>query len=163
MQSPHEVVLYSPAAQAYAAGYALHGELNLPLETYTSRLICIVKNHSGETPLPEGSLAVFGRLHTNDLYLWIACANGSETAWERFWTIYQKHVRAVANSVSQPRSDARDLADSILSHLYLDDRSGRSRIGSYEGLSPLAGWLRSVIDHKATEERERKCNQFERL
>jgi RNA polymerase sigma-70 factor, ECF subfamily len=45
----------------------------------------------------------------------------------------------------------------------LPDRSGRSRIASYDGRSSLATWLRVIICHSAINERARKSNNMTRL
>jgi len=44
---------------------------------------------------------------------------------------------------------AHDLADNILADLFLPDRSGNSRIVSYDGRSSLSTWLRVVISNRA--------------
>lgn len=93
----------------------------------------------------------------------VACGEGADVAWDHFWAIYERRIWETANSVSRSRSEASDVADNILAHLYLPDRSGRSRIASFDGRCSLEAWLRCVINHKAIEDRELKWNSIERL
>jgi RNA polymerase sigma-70 factor (ECF subfamily) len=99
-------------------------------------------------------------LHTNDLYLALACARGSEAAWNRFTLMYSRYIQSAATFVTPPSSTPTEIADNVLVDLFLPGPSGRSRIGSYEGRSSLATWLRVVVTHHAANERERLRNSI---
>jgi RNA polymerase sigma-70 factor len=163
MQSPQEVGLPFLAARAYQIAFTLHGDLSLLLKPYIGHLVAIVNKRLGESPSEGAAFAFVNRLHTDDLYLSVACAHQSESAWNRLSALYGKRIDKIATSVCRRRSVAGELAESILGHIFLPDRSGRSRIASYDGLSSLLTWLRSVISHKATKEGHRKSNSFESL
>jgi RNA polymerase sigma factor (sigma-70 family) len=47
--------------------------------------------------------------------------------------------------------------------LFMPDRSGLSRITSYDGRSSLAQWLRVIVAHRVANERARKANRMEYL
>jgi RNA polymerase sigma factor (sigma-70 family) len=63
--------------------------------------------------------------------------------------------------MSSNTDSAAELADNVLVDLFLPDASGDSRIASYEGRSSLATWLRVIVSHRATNERERLCNNMD--
>src|SRR5260370_41576326 len=52
----------------------------------------------------------------------------------------------------------QDLADNSLAELFLPDRSGTSRIASYDGRSSLSTWLRVVVCNRAIN--AQRCSSF---
>ena len=158
-----EMELVSRVRQAYSDGLAMHGYLELDPKQFANRLYEIIQKHLGPLPEREALLKFFGKLYTKDLYLSTACALGSETAWKRFDGTYKRHILRVAESACSSRDTARDLADSLLAHLFLPNSSGCCRIASYCGLSSLATWLTVIINNRAINERERKYNNLDRL
>jgi RNA polymerase sigma-70 factor len=100
-------------------------------------------------------------LHTADLYLTISCAQKSEAAWRQFENYFRKYLFDLAKRESANIEAARELADGVFADLFFDDRSQRPRIASYEGLCPLARWLRIVISNRAINERQRKYKDIE--
>ena len=163
MHSPQDQDQYSCLTLAYRAGMAAHGDFGLALEAYIDHLNCVRRKYLGESPSSEESIRFLGALHTSDLYLSVACFQGSESAWSRLAGLYQKPVLNLARLVSRTTSEACDLAEALMGSLFLPDASGRSRIASYEGRGSLLGWLASIVWHTATKERERKCNKELRL
>lgn len=77
--------------------------------------------------------------------------------------LYQKYLNDIALSVSPNSDAASELAGSVLVDMFLPDRSGHSRIASYHGRSSLTTWLRVIVCHRATNERECKYNSLERI
>jgi len=69
----------------------------------------------------------------------------------------------VASFVCSTRDAALELGDSIVGHLFLPDRTCRSRIASYDGRCSLRTWLRVIIKNRAIDERELRSNNNERL
>ena len=76
--------------------------------------------------------------------------------------IFAEQGRQACNHLCPPNA-ARDFADGLAGELFLPDATGRSRIASYEGVSPLTVWLAAVVRHWAASERRRKVNHLERL
>ncbi|MEK6289061.1 MAG: sigma-70 family RNA polymerase sigma factor [Acidobacteriota bacterium] len=162
MTSSPEVVLSSLAAQAFSNGYAVHGEVDLQFEVFESYLYVAIEKHLGSNA-PASTLLSFVRtLRTTDLYLALACAQPTESAWRRFINAYQKYINDVARFVSPTDEVARELADNLLSDLILPDGSGRSRIASFDGRQSLATWLRVVISRRAINYHLPKWSSFER-
>jgi RNA polymerase sigma-70 factor len=149
--------------RAYQTGYSLHGDLGLDPGEFASHVTRVVEKHLGKRAGRGAILSFIGNLHTNDLYLSVACAQRSVIAWNRFIVAYNKFINDMAVFVSPSADAARELAATVLVDMFLPDRGGRSRIGSYEGRSSLATWLRMVIANRAVNERERKWNSVERI
>jgi RNA polymerase sigma factor (sigma-70 family) len=101
-----------------------------------------------------------------NLYLTVACSRSSDRAWTRFVTAYQKYIDKVARFVSPTSDAARELASGVMADLFMPDRSGHSRIASFDGQQSLATWLRVLMSHRATNLRMLKwntCGSIERL
>jgi hypothetical protein len=99
--------------RAYSDAYALHGDLALSLEVYARHLDSIIDKHLGPAASAEAAAAFCNGLHTNDLYLAAACAQSSEVAWQRFHTLYSKHIQVVSRSACATAEAARELAEMI--------------------------------------------------
>jgi RNA polymerase sigma-70 factor len=149
--------------EAYWNGYASHGNLELEQKDFESHIASVVKKTLGPAALCSSVLSFINELHTDDLYLVIACTQRTDVAWERFSSIYGKYIRDLAVFMTVTSNAARELADGVVVNLFLPDKSGRSRIGSYEGRSSLATWLRVIVSHRAMNERERVGNNTESL
>lgn len=162
MASPFETLLDALAQQAYRAAIFCHGDLGLDPEHYAGRLLFVTKKHLGDSHKQDDVFTFVAGLHTDDLYLTIACACPIDAAWERFTVLYQAFINKVAMSVCSTATASQDIAKNIPSHVFLPDASGRSRIASYEGRSSLAAWLSAVISNKAVKE-QRRCNRLEQL
>jgi RNA polymerase sigma factor (sigma-70 family) len=152
-------------ASRYAEGRKRFGDLGLDLQIYALRIHAIVQKHLGVNPSPEAALSFVKGLHGGDLYLATACAQHSlnpsdelgesnfrETAnqaWKILEETYKGFIRDLSRFYFRKGFVAHDLADNILADLFLPDRSGNSRIVSYDGRSSLSTWLRVVISNRA--------------
>lgn len=145
-------------ARCYRHGYENYGDLGIEQENFKTRLLSLVEKYLGPEPSWAAAAGFVENLYTNDLYLGAACARGTDKAWDRFTACYGKYIKDLAAFVTKTGSAAADLADDVLIDLFLPDHSGQSRIGSYEGRSSLATWLRVVVSHRAVNERERVRN-----
>jgi RNA polymerase sigma-70 factor len=162
MTRSSEVVLSSLAAQAFSDAHAVHGDLGLQPKGFESQLCLVIDKHLGPDAPVATQLSFFRMLRTTDLYLTIACAQPTESAWRRFISTYQKYINEIARFVSPTSDLARELAENLLSDLFLPDGSGRSRIASFDGRQSLATWLRVVISRQAINNSRLKWNGFER-
>jgi RNA polymerase sigma-70 factor len=149
--------------QAYARAYTYHGDLGLRVDIYSAALIDIIEKHSQQDPLRTDPPDLFNCLFTIDLYLAVACRDLHDCAWARFIDVYKAYIEGVANSLSSTDHAAEDLADGVLSDMFLPDRSGRSRIARYDGQISLSSWLRIIITRRAINKQELKWNSVERL
>ena len=152
-------------ATAYSEGQSRFGDLGLPLPTYTDRIDFILRKHLGKSPLPSAAVGFVKALHGRDLYLATACGQcnpgtNSEQpfaalperagiAWKTLETTYKGLICDLVRFFYRTSFAAQDLADSVVADLFLPDRSGHSRIASYDGRSSLGTWLRVVICNRA--------------
>jgi RNA polymerase sigma-70 factor len=163
MSSAPAVTLSGLATQAYRSGYAQHGEIDLPPETFETQLRVILEKHLGPNAAASIQLSFADTLRTTDLYLTIACAQPTELGWRRFSVAYQRYIDQVARFVSPTNSEAWELAENLLADLFLHDSSGASRIASFDGRQSLATWLRVVISRRAINHSLLKWNSVERF
>jgi RNA polymerase sigma-70 factor len=163
MSSAPAVTLSGLATQAYRSGYAQHGEIDLPPETFETQLRVILEKHLGPNAAASIQLSFADTLRTTDLYLTIACAQPTELGWRRFSVAYQRYIDQVARFVSPTNSESWELAENLLADLFLHDSSGASRIASFDGRQSLATWLRVVISRRAINHSLLKWNSVERF
>jgi len=163
LKSPLVQTLESLSQAAYSTGYAQHGDLNLELRQFVPHLALIASKHVGPDPTVDTLQALITRLCAADLYLAAACSHNSESAWHRFSLLHRQRLRRAARCFCSSPQEAAELADSVMGHLFLPDKSGRSRIMSYDGLSPLSAWLITVLKRNAIKQRKRTSGRFEPL
>jgi RNA polymerase sigma-70 factor len=148
-------------AEAYIRAVALHGLLDLGEEVFASRIWAVVEKYL-EPDTSDSQLSQFiSHLHTDDLYIATACAHGSEGAWRRFDAVHRKDLNQVCGYLGYGFSP--ELAQTLWSDLFLPDRSGQSRIASYDGRSSLGTWLHVIVTHRVINELRRKSNAIQRL
>ncbi len=90
----------------------------------------------------------FEGLHLPELALAQACANGNDSAWQKFMLLYRAKLYSMALHIAKEDSAAHDLADSVYADLFgLRTRDGcrLSKLASYTGRGSLEGWLRTVL------------------
>jgi RNA polymerase sigma factor (sigma-70 family) len=160
---PLEPAFLSLCDGAYADGYAVHGDMQLDNEVFRRRLQTIIEKHLGRKASPDAALMLFNSLHTNDLYLAVACGQQSETAWEAFLKAYRGYIRCMARFALPVEEAAIDLADSLPGHLFMPALDNKSRIASYDGHTSLATWLRVIIINLAINRQTRKANKHESM
>lgn len=152
-------------ADAYSGGVTRFGDLGLDLDTFRNRIASVMQKHLGHSPSDEKARVFLKGLHGPDLYLATACAQygpgagratgdpgssqQSSTPWKTFATTYGSYIRNLARLFHRSGFLAEDLANNILADLYLPDRSGASRIASYDGRSSLRTWLRVIVCNRA--------------
>jgi RNA polymerase sigma-70 factor len=146
----------SVVEQAYSHGVSAHGDLGIALEDFAAHLNLIVIKHFGANPAQDAVGKFVAALNAEDLYLTAACVHNSASAWSRFAALYDKHIDNVAHGVCSTHQEARELTSSLLAHLFFHDRSGRSRIGSYDGRGSLRTWLATIIKHQVINQRQLK-------
>jgi RNA polymerase sigma-70 factor len=148
-------------ATAYREAAACHGDLGVTQGIWRQRILSILER-CGKNPAHSAAAAFTERLHTQDLYLATCCAEGLDAAWQRFEALHQRYIRELVRCLARNALQAIDVGDGLLVDLFLPDRSGRSRIASYDGRSSLATWLHVIVTHRMANERVRKWNTMER-
>jgi RNA polymerase sigma-70 factor len=151
------------ASQAYANGYAAHGDIGLQLEHFEERLRVVLEKRLGHSAPEHVLCGLFSSLHATDLYLTEACAQSTNAAWWRFEASYRKFINDVAGYIARS-SDARsELVADVMAGLFLPDSSGKSSIASFDGKHSLMTWLRTVIVRRAINRKALKWNSFDSL
>jgi RNA polymerase sigma factor (sigma-70 family) len=146
-------VLNNVISAFYADGYAHHGDLGLAVHSYREHIYEITES-AFVGLLPENDILPFVKaLNGSDLYLTTACADGNDDAWRRFHFLYKIPIIRFARTIQRTGITAQDLADGVFIDLFLSDRSGRSRIYSYNGKSSIATWLRVLVNHHLVSKR----------
>jgi hypothetical protein len=92
MSTAPAMTLFGLAAQAYSVGFAHHGDIDLHPQRFETELCLIVRKHVGANATTSTQLSFAGTLRTTDLYLTIACAQPTESGWERFIVAYQRYI-----------------------------------------------------------------------
>ena len=151
------------AERLYQNGYYFHGDLQIISREFKAHLWAIIEKCLDKNATDNNVIRVINSLHGDDLYLAFACARHIPQAWDRFTNSYRRYICNLATFVSPVKCLAYELAENIMADLFLPDRSGRSRIASYDGRSSLATWLRVIICHRAINEQARKCNNMAQL
>jgi len=130
---------------------------HLSFQSFQAALTRSAAKRFGESlpgPTAEKIQEYFTSLHTKDLVLACACADGLENAWNEFVAGYRNHLRASAAAIlRRPASDpaAIDLADSLFADLYGlsgGKAGGRSLFRYFHGRSSLKTWLRAVLSQR---------------
>jgi RNA polymerase sigma-70 factor len=146
-------------AVRYHSALTLHGDLGVDGTAFANHLRRVIERHLGSSEIEETTLLGFvSTLHTDDLMLALACAKGINDAWQRFSDLYRKYVADLSRHLAGPGLDAQELGEAIWVDLFLPDRSGESRIASYDGRSSLSTWLRVVVSNRMINERVRRSS-----
>jgi RNA polymerase sigma factor (sigma-70 family) len=139
---------------------AFHGDLGLAVDAWRARLVTILQKCGRR--MEAAAIPFVEQLHGRDLYLTTACAHSHDSAWRRFEALYQRQIHELVRCLSRNPLQAIDVGETLLVDLFLPDRTGHSRIGSYDGRSSLATWLHVIVTHRVANERVRKWNTVER-
>jgi len=141
-------------SEAYSEAYGRHGDLGIDLNVFGEHVRSIIKKLQGEPINAAAAESLLRRLYIYDLYVSCACAAGSELGWERFSKRYRSLIAAMVRFFAHREPNWADFADGIMVDLFLPDRSGRSRISSYDGRSTLATWLRVIVYNRVINNHE---------
>lgn len=110
-----------------------------------------IANSGGDsTPSAEEVKDFLKSIQHDDLFLAIACANGSERAWWEFDQNHRSYLERVARHLASTEIDAQEVIDTVYVELYgtrVVDGERVSKFASYSGRGSLRGWLRTVIWH----------------
>lgn len=122
-------------------------------ECFKASLSKTVEKYVKSTPKPPegGELTEFlSQIQADDLFLALACANGSETAWWEFDHQHRSYMERVARHLAKTDIDAQEVIDAVYVELYgtrIVDGQRLSKFSTYSGRGSLRGWLRTVIWH----------------
>jgi RNA polymerase sigma-70 factor len=163
MMTSTELSVIEMIRLVYATGREFHGDFGLTPDDFAERVRCVIAKHLGPTATNSEALSLCKKLYLHDLYLSLGCSRSNDAAWLRFSRCYEKYIHDVARFVCSTTDAARELGDCLVGHIFLPDRTGRSRIASYDGRCSLRTWLRAIIKNRAIDERELRSNNNETL
>ncbi len=144
------------ARDRYRLASEVHGNLGVSVEDFEAHLRRIAERCLGGDVSEDAETQFLRSLHTNDLLLTVACARGSDAGWRRFHASYRKYLSDVTRRLLGGTPGLEEIGEGIWIDLFLPDRSGQSRIASYDGRSSLATWLRVVVSNRVINERQRR-------
>ena len=90
------------------------------------------------------------QIQAEDLFMALACSNGSERAWWEFDHQHRAYLERVARHLASTDIDAQEVVDTVYVELYgtrVVDGERVSKFSTYSGRGSLRGWLRTVIWH----------------
>jgi len=90
------------------------------------------------------------QIQADDLFLALACSNGSERAWWEFDQQHRSYLERVARHLASTDIDAQEVVDTVYVELYgtrVVDGARVSKFATYSGRGSIRGWLRTVIWH----------------
>jgi RNA polymerase sigma factor (sigma-70 family) len=102
-------------------------------------------------PLTQNDINEFlAQIQSDDLFMAIACAKGSERGWWEFDQQHRSYMERVARHLAKTDVDAQEVIDQVYVELYgtkVVDGERQSKFSTYSGRGSLRGWLRTVIWH----------------
>jgi RNA polymerase sigma-70 factor len=146
---------------AYDDATRFHGDLGLSCGSWRAKIRAILERCHKDSDA-AAAIVFVQRLHSRDLYLATCCAERLDAGWRRFETLHQKYIQDLVRCLASNALQAFDVGEGLMVDLFLPDRSGHSRISSYDGRSSLATWLHVIVTHRVSNERVRKWNKVER-
>ncbi len=92
----------------------------------------------------------FREIQAVDLFMALACSNGSERAWWEFDQHHRSYLERIARHLASSETNAQDVVDTVYVELYgtrVIDGARVSKFATYSGRGSLRGWLRTVVWH----------------
>jgi len=144
--------------RGFEEGRAAHGPLPLPFETFERRALALTDRRlrrAGGTPAPGEVEEALSRAALGDLFLAVACEEGTPGAWDRFAAFYGRTLVALAVRRGAANAEAEELAREIPGELFTPPPSGgtRTRLGTFDGAGSLAGWLAVIVQRRLVDRR----------
>jgi RNA polymerase sigma-70 factor len=142
--------------EKYQLALDAHDHLNVDFDLFDGHLRRIVKRYLDSGGSQDSAVDFVNNLFTSDLLLASGCAAGSDSAWQRFSTLYRKYLYDLGRTLDANGCTAEEVGETVWIDLFLPDRSGDSRIASYDGRCSLATWLRVVVSNRIINDRQKK-------
>lgn len=153
---PAPVYFAAVVSESFWVGHSYYGDTDVPVDVFINYVWSIVCRHMDGSVDEPSVIAFAKKLYLRDLYLACGCVHNSEKSWTILDLRYRKFITDLVRFCYRHGTDNEEIADSILVNLYLNDRSGRQRIASYDGRSSLTTWLRVIVINRAINDRNEK-------
>ncbi|MEK7722811.1 MAG: hypothetical protein AAB336_00525 [Acidobacteriota bacterium] len=140
--------------EIFARRYENAPNFGIRLECFKESLQRTVRKYlfaNNPNPVTVNEVKTFlGELQANDLFMALACSNGSERAWWEFDQQHRAYLERVARHLASSEMNAQDVVDTVYVELYgtrVIDGARVSKFSTYSGRGSLRGWLRTVVWH----------------
>ncbi len=140
----------------YAAGRAEYPRAGLAFGVFADRVLALADRRlprAGGAGTPPRVGGFLDRVRGADLFLAVACDVGVHGAWESFAERFVPRLRGFLRRHGVPVGEAEEVASALPGELLLppaQDR-GRTRIGTYDGSTPLFAWLGRIALRRWTD------------
>jgi RNA polymerase sigma-70 factor len=140
----------------YDGCVAAHPDFGLTAAEFRDGVIRAINKYlvdlrTGSTAPSAREISRFiSELQDRDLYLVLACTQGSEHAWWEFDRQYRSFIERWARHLVHSGVDADEVIDAVYVELFGTRVSAgvrQSKFRTYTGRGTLRGWLRAVIFH----------------
>ena len=144
--------------RGYEEGRSVHGPLALSYEAFAARAMDLTRRRLerlGGPPAPAEVDEALARAALGDLFLAVACEEGTPGAWERFTAAFGRTLVALAIRRGASSAEAEDLAREIPGELFTPPPRGgcRTRLGTFDGAGSLTGWLAVIVQRRLADRR----------
>ena len=106
--------------------------------------------NADDLPTPPEVEQFLNQLQIHDVFLAVACANGSERAWWEFDQHHRGYLERVARHLASSDVNAEEVVDTVYVELYgtrIVEGVRQSKFATYSGRGSLRGWLRTIVWH----------------
>jgi TPR repeat protein len=103
-----------------------HPAVDLPHSIYAARISELASKYRAGAD-SEAVAAFVQSLHTNDLYLALACSLGGARAWSRFTSLYSGFIYSQALYISRRKEEATELSAAAIANVLTPGAGGQHR------------------------------------
>ena len=137
------------------------GDLPLAFETYAEDVRELVRSGRERLGLDTSAAAVKAALTCRaleDLVLARACEHGSERAWRKFHSLYERRLMGLAFKRGARGEEPQAVVAAVMSELALPAPRGRARtlLGTFDGSGSLWGWLAATVARRFARRAQRR-------
>lgn len=107
---------------------------------------------SNQKHTKEEVLTFLDKIYTDDLFMALACANGSESAWGKFDQQYRSYLERVARQLTETEINTETVVDTVYVELYgtrIVNGERFSKFADYSGIVSLRSWLQEIVFEEA--------------
>jgi RNA polymerase sigma-70 factor len=132
-------------------------DIRLDLDYFLHKVAAVMRKRfpqqASRAQLDGATTEFLDSLKWEELFLTTACASGDGAAWKAFHLRYHAVIQKAARYCTENSSEAQELSESMMSDLFLPASKGSgqrlSKIGQYDGIGSLEGWIKVVVSRMA--------------
>jgi len=166
-RQPSTAEIQSVVQKRHCEAQQAFPNVRLDLQAFMQKVVAVLGKHLPQ-PLNDAEFNLartrfLENLKWEELFLTTACASGDEAAWKLFHSRYHAVIQKAARYCSENSSEAQELSDSLISDLFIPistvSGENRNKIGQYDGLGSLEGWIKVVVSRLAIDQIRRSQRQ----